>query len=153
MNYLYLTFGSKSILTELKSQNPTHQFVELASFENEQKRALLDITSADSVFKSGIGFKVLAGNFHIQQDVNYYFNHFMLDEDDQKKWLPTLTKPAASLQYLLGQSIKHDFNFLTITIWDDESKYSDWIAQHPFLSNANGTFDSPYKRVFTLAKN
>ena len=154
MNYLYLTFGSNAILSSLQAKHAQRHFLKLTSFENNQEYALLDITSQKSLFKSGVDFKIRTGKFEALPTAKYYFNYFMLDEQEQKKWLgTTLLKPEQSKQYLFCQSLKHDFNFLTITTWEKHADYLSWVDKHPFLSNSNGTFNASYKRIFTLTIN
>ncbi|KRL04800.1 hypothetical protein [Liquorilactobacillus oeni] len=154
MDYIYITFGSDSVLKTVQDNYSKRRFLKLTSFENNQKHALIDISNQETVFESGVGFKILKGKFSIQPAAKYYFNYFMLDEQEQKKWLsPSILTPAQSSQYVLCQSLKHDFNFLIITTWKNDANYLSWVKNHPFLSDSNGTFNASYKRVFTDASN
>ena len=147
MQKLHLTFGSSYIIEGIKAQNKTKKFLQFSDKNDPHQYALITIDSEKKFFRSNLNYSILNGNFDIIKETPYFFNHFSLDEKQQKMYLASFQHiPDGSLSFLFCQSLEHDFDFLVISCWADTAQYKNWLAHHNFITTSNNSSDNSYSR-------
>jgi hypothetical protein len=150
LKQFHLTLGSKKILTNIVTQHNDRNFIMLNPFENETDFLLLDFSGLSSIFKSGLTFNLLEGNFELLPEQLYCLDYFSLDSNQQKEFQQIKKQSLAKLSmYVLGQKPKHDFEFLLITRWPQIEDYLYWKKQQSvWENNKQDLLNSNYVRYF-----
>ncbi|MBZ2405447.1 hypothetical protein [Liquorilactobacillus hordei] len=147
MEKLHLTFGSSYVVEDIKKQNSTKKFLQFSDEINPQQHALITIDNEQKFFKSNLNYSILSGNLDIIKKKSYFFNHFSLDEKQQKMHLTSLQQfPNKACSFILCQSLKYDFDFLIISCWTNISYYREWLSNHNFVSTPYDSSNSFYSK-------
>ncbi|KRL03003.1 hypothetical protein [Liquorilactobacillus capillatus] len=149
MKKLHLTFGSTPVISQLRKRKKDLALTQLYSLSGTENDLLLDLSETSSPFVGGISFKIISGS--LLKKANYYFvfSYFTLNSDEQKVFLPLFERSKAD-NIILARSLKHDFNFLLISLWSNQEDFFHWSNSAPLFFSQNYLKNPQYQAHTTL---
>ncbi|MCM0598538.1 antibiotic biosynthesis monooxygenase family protein [Periweissella fabalis] len=150
LKQVFVTYGSKDILNDIKTNFPNHKFVTLAPNGTDTSNLqLIDITGDINVFKSGVGYDVKnffgSINWHGFFNYNYitvYPEYLNLFERRINSWFSAPKSSDLNAIYLLKRSQSDNNNYVILTVWNNPQSYQRWKASKDY-------FFSPYANITT----
>lgn len=129
-----LTFGPLEELKKIIANHPDRQFKLFLETDSNTEYMLLDYSGKETIFHSGLNYTIegVVGN---QADAAGYVEcrYVTLNEDEQKvfksifkSWNSIDKRPTGLSSSIMAHSMKDDFEFLLINVWEDENTFMVW---------------------------
>lgn len=142
---LSLTFGPLKELQMIIADNPERGFKLFHSTNDNSEYMLMDCSGEKSIFHSGLDY-YLCGTVNPGNETGYLECRYVtLNEDEQKifksvfnSWNTEAKRPVGLISSTLVHSLKDDFEFLLINLWEDENAFMVWDNENGNIMNQFG---------------
>lgn len=149
MKNFELTLGSKEILQQVITTFPERKLKLLQLLADKKSFLLLDLSGKKPIFKSGLAYIVRQEKFLGGTKGFYCFDHFKLNTIEQKEFEKLRKILLYNLKnYILGQRLQQDFEFVLLSVWQNLPDYLAWKQQNSFWTANTDLFNSRYSRIF-----
>ena len=133
LNEINFALGPEKMLTTLSDRYADRNFLLYRALANKDGYLLVDISGEPTVFESGLNYRVLKEIGETNWDSLLELRYVTLDTDQQKvfnavvdSWNNKATRPLGLKASKVLISLKKDFQFLLLNVWEDEQDYLAW---------------------------
>ncbi|XLP62899.1 antibiotic biosynthesis monooxygenase [Dellaglioa sp. P0083] len=133
LNHINTALGAEYFLKSIIRNNPSRSFILLNPINKYNNSYLLDTSDDNSIFYSGLDFRV---RYHVGMDSwqgFYHFKYITLSDEESKVYLAQVqtfineqTKPTGIISFYTLQSLSKGYNYVFLTIWKQQSDFINW---------------------------
>lgn len=133
LNEMSFALGPKNILEELVKRYSEREFLLYSSVVRSQDCLLVDISGKESVFETGLNYRIVNEIGPTDWDGLLELRYMTLDTDQQKvfnavmaSWNDPKARPLGLKSAKVLLSLKKSYQFLLLNVWEDEQDYLAW---------------------------
>lgn len=133
INRINTALGAEYFLKSIVRNNSSRSFIMLSPIVKYNNSYLLDISDDNSIFYSGLDFRV---RYHVGADSwqgFYHFKYITLSDEESKVYLAQVQSfiskqknPDGMVAYYTLQSLSKGYNYVFLTIWKQQSDFANW---------------------------
>ncbi|MCR1901792.1 antibiotic biosynthesis monooxygenase [Ligilactobacillus apodemi] len=133
LNEINFALGPEKMLATISERYADRDFLLYKAIAKQNEYLLVDISDQSSVFETGLNYRVLKEIGTDDWDGLLELRYVTLDTDQQKvfnavvdSWVNPAVRPTGLKTSKLLISLKKDFQFLLMNVWEDEADYLAW---------------------------